>query len=150
VVFIQRIEYDERVIIRFLCKEGVSPEDIHARPELQFRDATYSERSVRQQCQYVRQGREDLHDEARYGRPPIEFRHIRILALLDEQPLHSAYSIAEALCVSRSIILSHLQSSLGMKIFHSHWIPHELTTSCDKFGWKLVKVIAHARGSRKK
>jgi biotin operon repressor len=51
------------------------------------------------------------------------------MALLGEQSFHSAYSIAEAMGVSRSTILSHLRASLGMKIFHLRWITHELTTS---------------------
>jgi hypothetical protein len=37
------MESDRRVIIRFLGKERVSPEDIHARPEAQFGDAIYNE-----------------------------------------------------------------------------------------------------------
>jgi hypothetical protein len=41
------MESNQKVIIRFLCKERVSPEDIHACLEAQFGDATYSERSVR-------------------------------------------------------------------------------------------------------
>jgi hypothetical protein len=48
------MEYDQRVIIRFLCKEHVSPQDVHVRLEAQLRDATYSEWSVGQWCQYVR------------------------------------------------------------------------------------------------
>jgi hypothetical protein len=48
----------------------------------------------------------------------IDFLDNRILALLDEQPFHSVYSIAEALCVSHSTMLSHLRESLRMKIFH--------------------------------
>jgi hypothetical protein len=113
------MEYDQRVIIWFLCKERVSPEDIHARLEAQFRDVIYSERSARRWCEYiqVRQGREDLHDEVRSGKPPIDFLDIRILALLDKQPFHLASSTAEALCVSHLIILSHLRESLVMKIF---------------------------------
>jgi hypothetical protein len=49
--------------------------------------------------------------------------------LLDEQPFHSAYSIAEAPGVSQSTVLSHLRESLGLKILQLYWIPHELTTS---------------------
>jgi hypothetical protein len=49
-VFIHRMEYDQKVIIRFLYKKRVSPEDTHARPEAQFGDAPYSERSVRRWC----------------------------------------------------------------------------------------------------
>jgi hypothetical protein len=65
----------------------------------------------------------------RYARPPIDFLDIQILVLLDGQPFHSAYSIAEALGVSHSTILGHLWESLGMKTFHLSWIPHELTIS---------------------
>jgi hypothetical protein len=41
------MKYDQRVIIRLLCKERVSPEDIHARLEARFGSAIYSERSLR-------------------------------------------------------------------------------------------------------
>jgi hypothetical protein len=127
--FIQRMEYDQRLIIRFLYKARVSPEDIHTCLEEQFRDAPYRDRSVRRGCQYVQQGREDLHDEVRSGRPPIDFLSIRILALLDKQPFGSAYLIAEARCVFYSPITSHFREPLGMKNFHLRWIRHELTTS---------------------
>jgi hypothetical protein len=40
------MESGQRVIIRFLCKERVSSEDIHEDLEAQFGDATYNERSV--------------------------------------------------------------------------------------------------------
>jgi hypothetical protein len=65
----------------------------------------------------------------RFGRPPNDFLDIRILALLDEQPFHSVYSIPEVLCVSHSTILNQLRQSLRVKNFHLRWIPHELTTS---------------------
>jgi hypothetical protein len=110
--------YDQRVITRFLCRECVSPEDVHALLEAQFGDAIYSERNVRRWWQYVRQGRKDVHDEVRSGKPLINFLDIRILVLLDEQPFYSAYLIAEALSASHSTVLSHLRESLGMKIFH--------------------------------
>jgi hypothetical protein len=51
------MEYDQSVIIWFLCKERFSPEDMHALVETQFEDTTYSEhneRSVRRWCQSVR------------------------------------------------------------------------------------------------
>jgi hypothetical protein len=123
------MEYDQRIIVWFLCKERVSSEDIHARLEAQFGSAIYSERSLRRWCQYVGQRREDLHENMGASRRPIDFLDIRILALLDEQPFHSTYSIAEALGVSHSMTLSYLRESLGMKDFHLCWIPPELTVS---------------------
>jgi hypothetical protein len=115
--FIQRMEDDQRVIIRFFCRKRVSPEGIHACLEARFGDAAYSERSVRLWCRYVRQRCEDLHDEVRSGRPPVDFLNIRILAVLDEHSFYLADSIAEALCVSHSTILSYLRESLGMTKF---------------------------------
>jgi hypothetical protein len=72
-LLIQWMEYDQRVIIRFLRKGRISPEDIHIRLEAQFIDATYSERTVRQWCQYVPQGREDLHAQVPSDRLPTDF-----------------------------------------------------------------------------
>jgi hypothetical protein len=65
-VFFQRMEHGQSVIIRFLCQKRVSPEDIQARLKAQFGNTTYSEcseRRVRLWCHYVRQEREDMHDE---------------------------------------------------------------------------------------
>jgi hypothetical protein len=70
------MECDQRVIIRFFCREGVTPDNIRDTLEAQFAKDTYSARSVRRWCQYVRQGREDLHDEQRTDRPPIDFLDI--------------------------------------------------------------------------
>jgi DNA-binding transcriptional ArsR family regulator len=137
------MEYDQKVIVQFLCKERVSPEDIHARLEAEFGDATYteySERSVRRWCQYVRQGREDLH-EVQSGSPPIDFMNIRILALLDEQSFCSAYSITETLVVAHSTVLSHLRKSLAMRNFHLRWISHELTTNLQQVRMETCREV---------
>jgi hypothetical protein len=40
------MESDQRVIMRFLCKERISRENIHAGLKIQFEDASSSERSV--------------------------------------------------------------------------------------------------------
>jgi hypothetical protein len=50
-----------------------------------------------------------------------------ILACIENEPFHSAYSRTEVLYVSPSTILNHLHDSLGMKIFYLRWISHELT-----------------------
>jgi hypothetical protein len=77
----------------------------------------------------------------RSGRPPIDFLDIRILALLDEQPFYSDYSIAEALCASYSTPLSHFRKSLGWKILYLLWIPHELTASLRQIRMKTCRVL---------
>jgi hypothetical protein len=80
-------------------------------------------------------------DKARSGRPPIDFLDIGILALLDKRPFHSAYSIAEAPCVSHSTLLSHLRESRAMKNFHLRWIAHELTTRLSQIRMETCREI---------
>jgi hypothetical protein len=80
------MECDQKVIIRFLYKDGVSAERIHPWLEIQFREDTCTSPTVRRWCQYVQHRYEDVHDEVRFGRLPVEFLDIRIMALLDDQP----------------------------------------------------------------
>jgi transposase len=68
-----------------------------------------------------------LRDEKRSGRPVLEWIDSKIIACLDREPFHSAYSIAEAIGVSHTIVLRHLEESLGMKNFYLRWIPYRLT-----------------------
>jgi DNA-binding transcriptional ArsR family regulator len=121
------MDYEQRVIVRFLCKEGVLPAEIHTRVEAQFGEDAYSLRSVQRWCQLVRQGREDLHDGDLLGRPTLDFIDSKIISLLDREPFHSAYSLAEAIGISHSTVLRHLQNSLAMRNFHLRWIRHRLT-----------------------
>jgi hypothetical protein len=50
------MDYEQRVIVRFLYKEGVLPVEIHTRVKAQFGEDAYSLRSVQHWCQLVRQG----------------------------------------------------------------------------------------------
>jgi hypothetical protein len=138
------------VIILFLGKERILPEDIYTCLEALFGDAIDSKRSIRPWCQYVRRGREDLHDEVRSGRPSIDFLDIRILALLDEQPFHSIYSVAKALGLSDSTILSHSRESFWIIISFTldpARVNGQFVTDSDG---NLPRVIADSQNLREK
>jgi hypothetical protein len=112
------MELEQRVIVRFLCREHAEPRDIHARLSIQFGDAAYSLRSVQRWCRYIRSGGELLDNEPRSGGPPIDLFDIQFLSSLEKQPFHSAYSHTEILDVSHITILNHLRDSLRMKLLH--------------------------------
>jgi hypothetical protein len=126
-IFHSWIEYEQRVVIRFLLQEDANMDNIHRRLQAQFTDNGYSIGSVRRWCQFIRQGREDIHDDPRSGHPPTDLVDTKILSTLKRRPFHSAYSLVEILSVSYSTILCHLLDSLGMENFHLRWVPHELT-----------------------
>jgi hypothetical protein len=75
----------------------------------------------------VRLGRQDLHDEIRTGRPPLDDLDAKILAILDKSSFESARSIAATLCVAHSTVLLYLHDSIGFRSFHLYWMPHLLT-----------------------
>jgi hypothetical protein len=78
------MDFDQRLIIRFLFKEGVNANQIHMRLLAQFGDKAYNLPSVRRWCQYVRQERELIHDELQPGRRPVGFLDIQILSNLEK------------------------------------------------------------------
>jgi hypothetical protein len=121
------MDYEQRVIMRFLYKEGVFPAEIHTRVKAQFGEDGYSLHIIQCWCQLVRQGMEDLHDGERLGRPTLDLIDSKIISLLEREPLHSAYSLAAAISVSHSTILRYLQDSLAMKNFLFRRVPHRLT-----------------------
>jgi hypothetical protein len=121
------MEYDQRVIIRFLWNDGVDAHEIIHRCQAQFAEHTYQIQTVQFSITEIRLGRQDLHDEIRTGRLPLDDLGIKILTILDKSPFKSAYSIAERLLVALSTVLWHLHDSIGFKSFYLHLVSHLLT-----------------------
>jgi hypothetical protein len=91
------MEYDQRVIIKFLWNDRANARKIVARLQTQFAEHVYQLRTVQFWITEIRRGRQDLHDEIRGGRSPLDDLDGKILAILDKSPFESAYSIAERL-----------------------------------------------------
>jgi hypothetical protein len=121
------MSHGQRVIIQFLHKEKVHPTQIHRRLAAQYGLETYNHRSVQHWCQLFDCAHQDLHDDPRPERPPIDHLDAKIVACSEREQFSSAYSLADAQNVAPASILSHLHTSLGMKNFHFRWVPHQLT-----------------------
>jgi hypothetical protein len=68
--------------------------------------------------------RQNLHDDPKFGRPPIDHLDAKIIGCLEKEPFSSAHSLAGALDVSPGTILNRLFNSLEMNFFHLRWVPH--------------------------
>jgi hypothetical protein len=102
------MEYDQRVIIKFLWNEGADIHQSAARLQVQFAEHAYQLPTVQFWITEMRHGRQYLDDEIRNGRPPLDDLHSKILVILDKSPFESAYSIAERLLIGYSTVLLHL------------------------------------------
>jgi transposase len=112
------MEYDQRLIIRFLANEGADARQIADRLQTQFAEDCYQLRTVQFWLAEIRRGRQDLHDEIRSGRPPLNGLDNKILAILEKSPFESSYSIGKRLRVVQSTVIRHLHESAGFKSFH--------------------------------
>jgi hypothetical protein len=121
------MEYDQRIIIRFLLNEGIDVHDIADRLQAQFCEHTYTLRTARFWIAEVRLGHQDFHDEIRSGRSPLDDLDAKILVMLDRSSFESACSTAETLPIVYSTVLLHLHNSIDLRSFHGHRMPHLLT-----------------------
>jgi hypothetical protein len=75
----------------------------------------------------VRQGREDVRDQHRSERPPIDHIDTQIVHILGKSPIETARSTPQTLNTSPSGVLNDLHRVLGLNSFHPRWVPHFLT-----------------------
>jgi hypothetical protein len=144
------IESDQRVTIRFLSNEGIAADEMTTRFQAQFDQHAYKLRTPRFWIGEVRFGRQDLHDEIRTGRSPLDHVDAKILASLNKFAFESARSISERLRVSHARVLNHLHLLVGFKSFYLHWVPHLLTEDlCQKrkFDARAMLPLLHAAQS---
>jgi hypothetical protein len=116
------------MIIKFLLNEKANDHDISDRMQAQFGEHAYAFAMVRFWITEVQLDCQDLHDEIRTRRLPLDDLDAKILAILDKSPFEfkSAHSIAETLCITYSTVLLQLYDSIGFRSFHLHWVPHLL------------------------
>jgi hypothetical protein len=138
------MEYDQTVIIKFLWNEGADPRQIADRFQAQFAEHSYELRIVRFWIAEILRGHQDLHDEIRSGRLPLDDLDSKISAILKKSPFESSHSIAERLLIAQSTVLRHLHESIGFKSFHLNWVPHLLSRDFAKNERSMQKICCHS------
>jgi hypothetical protein len=132
-----RMEYDQRMIIKFLLNEGADARDIADRLQTdcrqimdrlqaQFGEHAYQFRMVQFWITEVWLDRQDSHNEIRIGRPLLDDLDAKILTILDKSLFKSTRSIAETLYIAHSTMLLHLHDFIHFRLFHLHWMRHLL------------------------
>jgi hypothetical protein len=138
------MEYDQRVTIKFLWNEEANARQIADRLQVQFAEHFYQLQTVRFLIAEIRRGRQDLHNEIRSGRPPLDDLDSKLLAILEKSPFESSHSMAERLLVAQSTVLRHLHESIEFKSLHLHWVPHLLGCDFSKNERSIQKIYCHS------
>jgi hypothetical protein len=120
------MEYDQRVIIRFLWNEGIDVDKITHRIHAQFGEYVHKLQTVRFWIAEVRLVHQDLHNESCAGILPLDDLDAKILVILNKSFFEPTSSIVEIRHVAHSIVFLQLYDSIGFRSFHLHWVPHLL------------------------
>jgi hypothetical protein len=138
------MEYDQRVIIKFLWNEGVDARQIVIKLQAQLGKHSYRLRTVEFWIAEISRARQDLHAEIRSGRHPLDDLDSKILVILEKSQFESSRSTAERLDLVQSIVLRYLQEFLGFKSFHLRWVPHQSTDDLRQNGRSMQVLCCHS------
>jgi hypothetical protein len=124
---------------------------IHIRLQAVSDDVAHALPSVYFWIKEFKCGREDIADQPRSGRPPIDNLDADILCVLRPSPFGMVRSIAEELGVSLETVHRRLTGSLELQPRFLKWVPHILT--CDlrrkrvELSAELLEILRHEQGS---
>jgi hypothetical protein len=121
------MEDDQTVIIKFLWNERADARQIVTILQAELGENSYQLRTVQFWIGEIRRCCQDLHDEMRSRRPPLDDLDSKILVILEKSPFGSSRSMAQRLAVVQSIVLWHLHESIAIKSFHLRCVPHQST-----------------------
>lgn len=127
----------QRAVIEFLRLEGESGDNIHSRLVKVYQEDAYSRSAVFEWVREVDQGRSDLNDCPRSGRPRDLHITTQITTLLLEHPFHSTRTLAEELSISHTSVANYLER-MGYSYKVTKWVPYPLTPDLKKKDTKFA------------
>jgi transposase len=123
-------EEEQRSIIRFLWSEGVKPSEIYGRMKVQYGDRCLSQGRVYEWVQRFQNGRQNISDEHRRGRPVSvanETVKQQIGQRIRDYRRVTIDEIALAFNMSHSSAFITVHNDLGYRKVCSRWVPRQLS-----------------------
>lgn len=123
-------KYDMRVIIKFLSLSGKRAPEIHDDMKKVCGGSTPSIQTVRKWVASVSQGRNDMEDDARSGRPKsvqTEDNIDLVKSVVEEDKRRTCQEIEELTGISHSSVHRIIVEELQKQKIFAKWVPHLLT-----------------------
>jgi transposase len=118
---------EQRAVIRFLTLKGLKSRDIHASLMSVSGGDELAITTVKKWNKRFREGRTDLFDDPRVGRPLTHDLAEAIRSVLTDRPFTSCKVLCRHFRIGKATCLRILHDALGLKKFHLRWVPHSLT-----------------------
>jgi hypothetical protein len=115
---------EQRAIIRFLTLKGLKAREIRAELESVYGPEALARSTVRKWRKRFQEGRTDLIDDRRPGRPITHDLAEAIQSMLAERPFLSCKVLCWHLRIGKATCLRILHNDLRLTKFHLDWFPH--------------------------
>ncbi|GFT49575.1 HTH_48 domain-containing protein [Trichonephila clavipes] len=119
-----------RAVIRFLCAQGFKSVDIHHQISEVYGENIMSDGMVLKWVRAFKDGRINIHDEERSGRPSVITDELiqKVDCKVKEKRRFTSSSLAEKFpVVSRSVLYEIVSERLNYRKLCSRWVPKMLT-----------------------
>ena len=136
-----------RGLIRFLQAENVTPSEIHRRLVAVYDEHIMKAASVRKWCTMFGNGRTDVHDAERSGRPSVitDALKQKVNGIIPENR-HFTISEVYEQCpdVYRTVVYEIVTEHLQYRKIYACWLPRKLTDA-----HKAARIARRRSGSRR-
>ena len=116
-----------RAVIHFCWLRQLSPQETFKEMEEAYGDACPSESLVYKWFKEFEEGRINLKDLPRQGRPLIFEKRVAVQNFIEQFPSSSCKYISMMLGMSKTTVKKILTDELHLKKLHFHWVPYALT-----------------------
>jgi len=126
----QWTKVEVRGVIRFLHAVGENPTEIYRKLVAVYGDNVMSRKQVSVWCSAFTNGRTDLDDEPRAGRPrssTTDENVVHVESLIQEDRRRKVREIAVELDLPKSVVHEIVHDKLGFRKVSSRWVPKQLS-----------------------
>jgi hypothetical protein len=120
---------EQRPVIRFFTLKRLKARAIHTELESVYDPETRAPLIMEQWWRDFHQGRTDLYNVSRFGKPLTNDPVGAIGPMLKERPFSSCKVLYCHFWIGKVTGLPVLHDRLGLKTFHLRWVPHALSIS---------------------
>jgi transposase len=120
---------EQRAVIRFFTLKGLKARPIQLELASVYGLDALALPTVKKWRRRFQQGRTDLFDDPRSGRPLTHDLGEAIRSVLEERPFTSCKVLCRHFRVGKATCLRILHDTLGLKKFHLRWVPHALSSN---------------------
>lgn len=143
-------KHDKRAIIKFHLLLGKSAMEIHQIMQQALQGFSPSYETVRRWVVVIREGKEDLEDEARSGRPLTATSPDvvdKVADAVQQDRRLTTRQLSEMVGVSHNSVHKILTENLGKRKVCAKWVPHLLTD--EQKALRVTLCAAHLRRHRR-